>query len=81
MVPFEPPMHRVFVKIWAPLLIKLRRVLRVLADLHPPVHMSPEEATERRMRVVFFVGMGVVLAMVRDPADRPPFRCTRADRG
>ena len=29
------------------------------------------------MRVVFLVGMGVVLAMIGNPADRAPFRSTR----
>ena len=78
MVLLEPAMNRVFAEVGAPLLVILGRVLRVFVDLHPPAHVRPEEAAERRVRVVFFVGMGMVLAMVGNPADRPALRGTRS---
>ena len=70
-------MDGVFAKVGTPLLVILGRVLRVFVDLHPPAHVRPEEASKRRVGVVFLVGVGVVLAVIGDPADRRRLRRRR----
>ena len=75
----EPEVNRVFAKVGTPLLVILERVLGVVVNLHPPAHVCPQEAPKRRVRVVFFVGVGMMLAMIGDPADRAPFGGTAPD--
>ena len=78
MVFLEPEVDRVFAEVGTPLLVIGERVLRVFVNLHPPAHVRPQEAAKGRVRVVFFVGVGMMLAVVGDPADRSPLRGTRS---
>ena len=48
---------------------------------HPPEHVGPAKTTRRAVDVVLVIGVGVMLAVVGDPADRAPLGRLATDRG
>ena len=71
-VSVKKPVNTVLVKIGSPFLVVFGRVPRGEIGRHPPEHVGPGEAAVGAMDVVLEVGVGVVVPVIRHPADRAP---------
>ena len=80
MITVEPTKNGILVKVGSPALVVFDGVFGVWIGGQEPQHVGPPETLVWRVNVERFVGVGVVTAMVGNPADRAPFGSAATDR-